>query len=115
MAFLIQLCRGWQVLINFADYEKWNPFCPSIINKALELGQDVDMQVDLGNGLQQQVETLEIIEAPHTLAWGMIMESEEKLKARRTQSLKALDDSSCEYVSDDAFSGELTKSKGIAA
>ena len=38
----------------------------------------------------------------------MVMESEEKLKALRTQSLKPLDANSCEYVSEDAFSGELT-------
>ncbi|NRB41864.1 MAG: SRPBCC domain-containing protein [Pseudomonadales bacterium] len=98
----------WKILVNFEDYDKWNTFCPSLINHALEVGESVDMQVDLGNGLQQQVETLEIIDAPNTLAWGMVMESPEKLKARRTQTLKALDETSCTYSSDDAFSGELT-------
>lgn len=98
----------WEILLNFADYEKWNPFCPSILNKALEIGEAVDMQVDLGSGLQQQVEFLEIIDAPKTLAWGMTMESEEKLKALRTQSLKEVNAHSCEYISEDAFSGELT-------
>ena len=101
----------WNILVDFEGYSKWNPFCPQIINKALAVGEEVDMQIDLGNGLQQQVEVLERIEQPSQLAWGMrmVLDGEEQLKALRTQCLSAIDENSCEYISEDAFSGTLAK------
>lgn len=98
----------WQVLVNFSEYGNWNTFCPSVENAALAVGEVVDMQVDLGNGLQQQIETIEVIEAPYKIAWGMIMESEDQLRALRTQTLMPINESSCDYVSEDAFTGALT-------
>lgn len=98
----------WNILVDFEAYQDWNPFCPSIKNTALAIGEAVDMQVDLGQGLQQQIEYLEIIDAPHVLAWGMVLENADTLKALRTQKLTRLSDTSCEYVSIDEFSGDLT-------
>ena len=51
----------WAILIDFKNYKKWNSFCPSI-QAELTIGSDVDMQVDLGNGLQQQIEQMVRIE-----------------------------------------------------
>lgn len=98
----------WDILVDFESYKDWNSFCPSIKNGALAIGEAVDMQVDLGHGLQQQVEHIEIIDKPNTLAWGMVLENPETLKALRTQTLKVIDEERCEYLSVDEFSGSLT-------
>ncbi len=45
----------WDVLVNFSDYGSWNSFCPQC-EAALEIGSPIKMQVDLGFGLQEQVE-----------------------------------------------------------
>lgn len=99
----------WAILTDFPSYIQWNRFCPIILNKGLAVGEKVDMQVDLGKGLQQQVEVIEKIEAPHLIAWGMVLENAETLRALRTQSLKVIDNHCCEYVSVDEFSGSLTQ------
>ena len=45
----------WQVLTDFSLYSQWNQFCPSI-EASLQVGSPVVMKVDLGQGLQDQVE-----------------------------------------------------------
>lgn len=99
----------WDILIDFANYSLWNSFCPELINKALAIGEDVEMMVDLGQGLQKQVETICLIEPVKTLAWEMILENKETLHACRSQRLTALTPTSCSYVSEDAFTGNLTE------
>jgi uncharacterized protein YndB with AHSA1/START domain len=96
----------WQILVDFENYGKWNSFCPRIINTALEPGAAVDMMIDLGNGLQQQVEYITLVEPNRTIAWGMENKPGDPIHAVRTQKLKALDSDSCSYVSIDDFSGE---------
>ena len=95
----------WDVLVDFANYGEWNEFCPSC-EAELEMGSPVRMQVDLGMGLQEQVEYICLIEPPTTIAWRMENKPGDPIHAVRTQYLKAIDDSSCTYVSVDEFSGE---------
>lgn len=94
----------WSVLVDFANYGAWNEFCPSC-EAQLELGSPVRMQVDLGMGLQEQVEYLCQLEPPHTIAWGMENKPDDPIHAVRTQYLKALDDNRCSYISVDEFGG----------
>ena len=96
----------WQILVDFDNYGKWNSFCPRIINTALKPGAAVDMMIDLGNGLQQQVEYITLVEPNEAIAWGMENKPGDPFHAVRTQKLKALDEESCSYVSIDEFSGD---------
>ena len=99
----------WKVLTNFADYEAWNPFCPSIRNRALAVGEAVEMMTDLGNGLQEQVEYIRKVVPNEEIAWGMANEPSDPIHALRTQRLTRIDAHSCTYVSDDVFSGEAVE------
>ena len=96
----------WQILIDFDNYGKWNAFCPEISNEALEPGAAVDMRVDLGNGLQHQVEYITRVEPNKTIAWGMENKPGDPIQAVRTQTLTARGTDACSYISIDEFSGE---------
>ena len=97
----------WKILTDFENYEKWNKFCPSIKTE-LKLGATVDMMVDLGNGLQPQIEIMCLIEENKAIAWEMTMDSKDVLYACRTQTLKKISETQCSYITVDDFAGELT-------
>ncbi|MGI9283104.1 MAG: SRPBCC domain-containing protein [Endozoicomonas sp.] len=94
----------WDVLVNFKDYHKWNRFCPQA-DATLELGSPIVMKVDLGFGLQDQVEFISLIEPGKAIAWGMENKPGDPIHAVRTQILKPLDDNRCSYLSIDDFKG----------
>lgn len=96
----------WQVIVDFADYPKWNEFCPSI-EANLEIGSPVKMQVNLGNGLQEQVEFITCIEAPNKITWSMENKPGDPIHADRSQVLTPLAKDRCTYVTYDEFSGEF--------
>ena len=96
----------WQVVVDFEHYPLWNEFCPSI-EATLEIGSPVTMQVDLGSGLQEQVEYITCIEAPAKITWSMENRPGDPVHADRSQVITALDDNSCSYVTYDDFSGEF--------
>ena len=95
----------WDILIDFDNYHHWNSFCPHIKGKP-ELGAALHMQVDLGKGLQTQVEYVTAIEPCHRIVWSMENKPGDPIHADRTQKITAIDDSSCRYSSFDEFSGE---------
>lgn len=95
----------WAVLTDFKNYAEWNTFCPSC-EAELVLGTPVKMQVDLGFGLQEQIEFMCTIEPLEAIAWRMANEPGDAIHAVRTQYLKRLGDSRCSYLSSDTFSGE---------
>jgi hypothetical protein len=97
----------WAVLVDFANYNCWNTFCPSC-EATLELGAAVTMQVDLGFGLMEQVEFMRRIEPGIAIAWGMQNEPGDPIHALRTQYLSQLNEQRCSYLSVDEFSGEAT-------
>ncbi len=96
----------WRVIVDFARYPEWNEFCPSIEAK-LELASPVKMQVNLGQGLQEQVEYMTCIEAPTRITWSMENKPGDPIHADRTQLLTPLDEHRCSYVTYDEFSGEF--------
>lgn len=96
----------WDVILDFDNYGLWNPFCPSMKGEAV-LGSPLEMQVDLGNGLQSQVEYVTKIEPPHIIVWSMENKPGDPIHANRVQRIEAIDDSSCRYWSVDEFSGEF--------
>lgn len=98
----------WSVLLDFASYSKWNTFCPQITGEA-RLGAALTMQVDLGNGLQQQVESITRLEPFHTIVWSMENKPGDPIHADRIQRIVPIDDTSCRYWSIDEFSGEAMK------
>ena len=95
----------WEVLVNFADYGKWNSFCPEC-EAALEIGSPIKMQVDLGFGLQEQVEYICRIDPPNAIAWKMDTKPGDPIHAVRTQYIRQVDENTTVYVSVDEFSGE---------
>ena len=94
----------WGVILDFENYGLWNPFCPSMKGEAV-VGSPLEMQVDLGNGLQPQVETVTRIEPCDTIVWSKENKPGDPIHADRTQRITAIDDSSCRYWSIDEFSG----------
>ncbi|MEH6549964.1 MAG: SRPBCC domain-containing protein [Pseudomonadales bacterium] len=95
----------WDILVDFRSYEKWNSFCCKVNNEALEIGNAVEMTVDLGNGWQQQTEYVSLIEPPFKIAWAMENKPEDPVHAERFQTLESIDEHSCTYVSLDKFAG----------
>lgn len=94
----------WNVLVDFERYGEWNEFCPEIDGK-LELGAPLTMKVDLGHGLQEQVEYITCIEAPHKIVWSMRNEPDDPIHANRTQQIEPIDETRCRYASIDEFAG----------
>jgi len=95
----------WDVLVDFPNYHRWNKFCPSC-EAELKLGSPVKMQVDLGFGLQEQVEYMSLIQPGEAIAWGMENKPGDPIHAVRTQYLKPLGETRCSYISIDVFSGD---------
>ena len=99
----------WSVIVDFAAYPEWNRFCPQIQGE-LKLGAPLAMRVDLGNGLQDQVEYISVIEAPHRIVWSMENKPDDPIHADRTQIITPVDANSCRYVSMDEFGGPMVPS-----
>ena len=95
---------AWAVLVDFDAYGDWNGFCPHA-EATLALNEPIRMQVDLGFGLQEQVEIICRIEPPTAIAWRMANEPGDPIHAVRTQTLEQLGDARCAYLSVDLFSG----------
>ena len=96
----------WGVIVDFDNYGLWNTFCPGMKGEAV-IGSPVEMQVDLGNGLQTQVEYVTKVEPIHTIVWSMENKPGDPIHADRAQYITPIDDCSCRYLSVDEFSGEF--------
>ncbi|MEM1113775.1 MAG: SRPBCC domain-containing protein [Pseudomonadota bacterium] len=97
--------RVWGILTDFERYGEWNSFCPSI-EASLEIGSPVKMQVDLGAGLQEQVEYITEVDAPRRITWSMENRPGDPIHADRVQEVTAVDAGRCTYRTWDEFSGE---------
>jgi len=95
----------WDILVDFEHYGQWNTFCPQC-EAVLKIGAPIRMQVDLGFGLQEQVEYISRIEAPTAIAWKMDTQPGDPIQAVRTQYLRKVDEATTVYVSIDEFAGE---------
>ena len=96
----------WDVILDFANYGLWNTFCPGMKGEAV-IGSPLEMQVDMGSGLQLQVEYVTKIEPIHTIVWSMENKPGDPVHADRTQRIIPIDEKSCRYQSIDEFSGEF--------
>ena len=96
----------WDVILDFENYGLWNTFCPGMKGEAV-LGSPLEMQVDLGNGLQEQVEYVTKIEPIHTVVWSMENKPGDPIHADREQRIEPIDEHSCRYWTSDAFRGEF--------
>lgn len=94
----------WEVLVDFERYGEWNTFCPGA-EATLELDTPIRMQVDLGFGLQEQVEYICRIEPERVIAWRMENRPDDPIHAVRTQTITPLGENRCRYVSLDEFGG----------
>ena len=95
----------WEVLLDFENYSQWNVFCPQVTGEPV-VGSALHMMVDLGNGLQEQVETVTKVEPFRTIVWSMENKPGDPIHADRIQSITPIDDARCRYNSVDEFSGE---------
>jgi len=96
----------WDVIVDFEHYSLWNRFCPHISGE-LKLGAALTMQVDLGQGLQEQVERITRLEPGEIIVWSMENKPGDPVHADRIQRIEAADEESCTYVTVDEFSGEF--------
>ncbi|HYC56889.1 MAG TPA: SRPBCC domain-containing protein [Candidatus Binatia bacterium] len=99
--------RVWSILTDFARYQEWNRFTPSVAC-AGKVGDPVLMQVCFpGRRPMRQRETLNVFEPPQRLAWGMRMGINAFLVANRYQILEPLDGHRTRYTTVDYLSGAL--------
>jgi len=99
----------WSVITDFDNYHLWNEFCPRIEGE-LALGAPLAMQVDLGNGLQDQVEYITALEPPYRIVWSMENRPGDPIHADRTQIVTPIDEGHCSYYSIDEFAGDMVPS-----
>ena len=95
----------WDIILDFANYGLWNTFCPSMKGEAV-LGSPLEMEVNLGNGLQSQVEYVTKIEPIHTIVWSMENKPGDPIHADRVQRITPIDEFSGE------FSGPMIEQMG---
>jgi len=99
----------WSVITDFDNYHLWNEFCPRIEGE-LALGAPLAMQVDLGNGLQDQVEYITALEPPRRIVWSMENRPGDPIHADRSQIITPIDAERCSYYSIDEFAGDMVPS-----
>jgi hypothetical protein len=103
----------WSVLVDFANYPRWNSFTPKI---------DADLTPDdpLGTRLQLWVPSmtepanvvthyLRVFDRPRHLAWEHPPEAVSPHLTRRDQYLEALSPGRCRYYSTDTFLGDTAE------
>ena len=95
----------WSVIVDFDRYGEWNEFCPQIEGEP-KLGAALTMKVDLGRGLQEQVEYITSIDAPRKIVWSMQNRAGDPIHANRSQLIESVDESHCTYWSIDEFQGD---------
>ena len=95
----------WSVIVDFDRYGEWNEFCPQIEGEP-KLGAALTMKVDLGRGLQEQVEYITFIDAPRKIVWSMQNRAGDPIHANRSQLIESVDESHCTYWSIDEFQGD---------
>lgn len=99
----------WDIILDFENYHQWNKFCPEIKGTP-ELGSALHMQVDLGNGLQEQVEHVTKLDVDtFTVVWSMENKPGDPIHADRTQRVIPIDQNSCRYWTIDEFAGDAVK------
>ncbi|HYC00086.1 MAG TPA: SRPBCC domain-containing protein [Candidatus Limnocylindrales bacterium] len=99
--------RVWAVLTDFEHYGEWNRFTPNVECSG-RIGDEVVLQVCFpGRKPMRQIETLNVFEPPHRLAWGMHMLAPTLLVANRYQTVEALGAARTRYTSIDYLSGLL--------
>ncbi len=100
--------RVWEILIDLAGYETWNPFTPRI-DATLRVGDPVVLTVAMRPGrtlIQREVCTAYDPDA-FVLGWGMTLGIPLLLRADRLQRLTPLPGGGTRYHTEDAFSGLL--------
>ncbi|OUS24637.1 hypothetical protein A9Q99_24015 [Gammaproteobacteria bacterium 45_16_T64] len=98
----------WEILVDIDNYGAWNPFTYKVDGK-LQVKQPIDLHVHMKKrGDRVQTETVEIIDAPNTLAWGMTFGLAPIMSALRKQELQSVSANRCTYSTSDAFSGLLS-------
>lgn len=95
----------WDILLDFENYAYWNQFCPVAKIGKLALGEALAMRVDIGFGLSDQTEFISRIEPSSVIAWRMQNLPEDPIHAERVQTITALSETRCTYLSVDHFSG----------
>ncbi len=109
---IVEICAPidivWKVLVDIEKYGEWNPFTYRV-ETSLKVGDPVDLYVRMPKGGDQiQRELVQIVDKPHTLAWGMKMGFEFILKAQRQQKIEIIDEQRCRFRTWDSFSGFMT-------
>ncbi len=99
--------KVWDVLVDFSEYPKWNPFTYRI-ETDLDIGSPVHLYFQYpGRDKRQQVEYVREVSKPHTVSWGVTPGPGFLLAALREQRLIRLSDSRCSYHTTDALTGLL--------
>lgn len=97
----------WSVLVDFANYGSWNPFCVEARGE-LAVGEPLTMKLKnylVPGEFFDNVEVISAIEAPRLIAWSAPWVDEWPYPARRDQIIEAQGPDACVYHSTDAFLG----------
>jgi hypothetical protein len=97
----------WRILIDFENYNEWNPFTYDMKLSRFEVGQQLNFSVRLSPRNQITVkERFAVIDPPYTVAW-TYAQATRFLSATRYQVLTPADDDTTTYTTWEQFSGLL--------
>ena len=105
----------WDVLIDFANYERWNSFTPRIgalLPAQAPIGAPLKLFVPSMKGAdaaQFFTHYLRVFDRPRHLAWEHPPEPTSMHLTRRDQYLEALPSGGCRYWTTDTFFGETAE------
>ena len=100
----------WDVIVDFANYEQWNPFTVRV-EAVLELGAPVVLHLPDPSKPGETFETHEqisVIDPPHHLQYNT-GDSIPGVHAVRDQWVEDLGEGRCSYRTTDVFTGEHAK------
>ncbi|MDB5394784.1 MAG: h16 [Rhodospirillales bacterium] len=106
---------AWDVLVDFANYARWNSFTPKI-DTDLPLGDPLGTQLKLWVPSMKGTEPVDVVthyfrifDRPRHLAWEHPPEAASPHLTRRDQHLEALSPNRCRYYSTDTFLGDTAE------
>ncbi len=97
----------WSVLVDFANYSAWNPFCVEAEGR-LAVGEPLTMKLKnylVPGEFFDNVEIITEINAPQLIAWSAPWVEDWPYPARRDQFVEKKGEGGCCYHSTDAFLG----------
>jgi uncharacterized protein YndB with AHSA1/START domain len=99
----------WDVLVDFKNYNAWNPFNPRV-EADLKIGGAITMEVVMAdpNAANTMTEYFSLIAPPRQLSWELVT-SKDGDKVVHDHYIEVIDAQRCRYHHSDTFFGPTAK------